>query len=48
LKKEDFETAQNYLIEIPVNLEHGNYVLTAELENKTDESRARKNVKFSI
>lgn len=39
---------KNYLIEIPVNLEHGNYVLTAELENKTDESRARKNVKFSI
>lgn len=37
-----------YLIEISVNLEQGNYTLTAELENKTDGSRARKKVKFTI
>jgi len=37
-----------YLIEIPINLESGVYSLTSELENKTDESRVRKNVKFTI
>jgi len=39
---------KDYLIEISVNLEHENYTLTAELENKTDGSRVRKKVKFTI
>jgi len=39
---------KNYLIEIPVALEHGDYILTAELENKTDESRVRKEANFTI
>ena len=37
-----------YLIEISVNLEHGNYTLTADLENKTGGDRTRKKVKFTI
>lgn len=39
---------KDYLIKIPVNLEPGNYSLTVNIENKADESRARKNIKFSI
>ena len=39
---------KGYVIEILNNLEHGNYTLTAELENKTDESRVRKKEKFTI
>lgn len=39
---------KDYLIEIPVNLEPGNYSLTVDIENKADESQARKKVKFSI
>lgn len=39
---------KEYIIEIPVSLEQGNYTLTAELENKTDESRVRKKIEFTI
>ena len=39
---------KEYVIEIPVSLERGNYTLTAELENKTDESRVRKKIEFTI
>ena len=39
---------KGYVIEILNNLEHGNYTLTAELENKTDASRVRKKEKFTI
>lgn len=37
-----------YEIEVPVSLEQGNYRLTAELENKTDETRARKQIEFTL
>lgn len=37
-----------YVIEIPVSLERGNFRLTAELENKTDETRTRKQVEFTL
>ena len=39
---------KDYIIEVPVKLEPGNYSLTVELENKTDESRVRKKIKFSV
>jgi len=39
---------KDYIIEVPVKLEPGNYSLTVELENKTDESRIRKKIKFSV
>lgn len=39
---------KDYMIEIPLNLEPGDYSLEAELENKTDESRVRKKVLFSF
>lgn len=39
---------KDYIIEIPVHLEHGDYSLVVELENRTDESRARKKVLFTI
>ncbi|UCC40057.1 MAG: GWxTD domain-containing protein [Candidatus Aminicenantes bacterium] len=39
---------KEYIIEIPVSLEQGNFTLTAELENKTDESRVRKKIEFTI
>lgn len=39
---------KDYIIEVPLKLEPGNYSLTVELENKTDESRVRKKIKFSI
>lgn len=39
---------KDYLIEIPVSLKQGEYSLTAQLENKTDEARVRKKVKFTI
>jgi len=50
LTKEDLEeiVGKGYSIEIPVSLEHGNYTLTAELENRTDESRVRKKMKFTV
>lgn len=39
---------KDYIIEVPVKLRPGNYSLTVELENKTDESRVRKKIKFSV
>ncbi len=50
LKKEDLEEiiGIGHSIEVPVNLEHGNYTLTAELKNRTDESRVMKKVKFTV
>jgi hypothetical protein len=39
---------KGYVIEIPVSLEQGNYILTAELENKTDKSRVRKKAEFTL
>lgn len=50
LREENLEEmiGKGYVIEIPINLENGNYTLTAEIENKTDESRVRKKVKFTI
>jgi hypothetical protein len=39
---------KDYIIEVSVKLEPGNYSLTVELENKTDESRVRKKIKFSV
>jgi GWxTD domain-containing protein len=39
---------KSYLIEIPVNLQSGNYALAVELENKTDESRVKKRENFTI
>jgi len=39
---------ENYLIEIPVNLEKGNYTLAVELENKTDKNKVMKKTKFVI
>jgi len=50
LKKEDLEEiiGKSYSIKIPVRLEHGNYTLTAELENRTDESRVMKKIKFTV
>ena len=50
LTKEDLEEiiGKGYSIEIPVSLGHGNYTLTAELENRTDESKVIKKIKFNI
>jgi GWxTD domain-containing protein len=50
LTKEDLEeiVGKGYSIEIPVSLGHGNYTLTAELENRTDESKVIKKIKFNI
>jgi GWxTD domain-containing protein len=50
LTKENLEEiiGKSYSIEIPVRLVHGNYTLTAELENITDESRVMKKIKFTI
>jgi len=39
---------KDYVIEIPVNLEPGNYILTIELEDKIDGSRVAKKAKFAI
>jgi GWxTD domain-containing protein len=39
---------KDYIIQVSVKLESGNYSLTVELENKTDESRVRKKIKFSV
>jgi len=39
---------KDYIIQVPVKLEPGKYSLTVELENKTDESRVRKKIKFSV
>ena len=39
---------KDYIIEVPVKLEPGNYSLTVELENKTDKNRVRKKIKFSV
>lgn len=48
-EKELEETiVKDYLIEIRVKLANGNYTLSAELENQTDENRAWKRVKFSV
>ncbi|MFB0565569.1 MAG: GWxTD domain-containing protein [Candidatus Aminicenantaceae bacterium] len=41
-------TGKDYEIEIPAKLTPGNYTLSAELENETDKSRVRKNVKFAL
>lgn len=50
LIKEDLEEiiGKGYSIEIPVSLGHGNYTLTAELENSTGKSRVMKKIKFTI
>ena len=50
LTKEDLEEiiVKGYSIEIPVSLGHGNYTLTAELENRTDESKVIKKIEFNI
>lgn len=39
---------KNYLIQLPVNLQSGNYALAVELENKTDGSRVKKRENFTI
>jgi len=50
LKEENLEEliGKDYVIEIPVHLEPGNYILTIELENKIDGSRVAKKAKFAI
>jgi GWxTD domain-containing protein len=39
---------KDYIIQVSVKLEPGKYSLTVELENKTDERRVRKKIKFSV
>ncbi len=39
---------KGFIIEIPLTLDRGNFSLTAELQNKTSESRVRKKVKFDV
>jgi hypothetical protein len=39
---------KDYLIEIQSKLAHGNYTLSAELENQTDGKRAWRRIKFTV
>lgn len=39
---------KDYLIEILIDLERGTYIITVNLENKTDKSQVRKKAKFTV
>lgn len=50
LTEEELEEiiGKDYLIEIQSKLAHGNYTLSAELENQTDGKRAWRRIKFTV